>query len=241
MSRWILPAHRNRSVLTRAEEQHMDRQRRRLFLPALVTATVLGLVAAVTGTALATTTTTVAGTAPAIAGGGSGIEADAPLGGEVPGLTGAAALRSAGGAVDHFRQVTADRISRQTGAHTDLAAADLHTAWGTFFRDTASSGLQATHSVLTITTHGGDYVYAPTALPPGGACTEMTTAYTPSGPKLWAWDWCGGRDTIGKIVNIDTAFLNTYTTTVNGLPAYTMQEVQTSVSTNAWTVYLYNF
>lgn len=74
-----------------------------------------------------------------------------------------------------------------------------------------SQGLQATHAVLNVTTTGGDFVYAPTALPPGGACTEMTTAYTPSGPKLWAWDWCGGRDTIGKIVNMDAAFQSTYT------------------------------
>jgi hypothetical protein len=33
-----------------------------------------------------------------------------------------------------------------------------------------------------------DYVYAPTAIRAGGACMEMTTAYTPSGPSLWAWD-----------------------------------------------------
>jgi hypothetical protein len=197
---------------------------RRLIMPALLAAAVAGLTAAVTGTALATTDS-------------SGIEPGAPVGGVVPGLTGAAAVQDAGAAVENFRRVTADRIARRS----TLAAAQLHTAWGTFFRDSASSGLQATHSVLTITTHGNDFVYAPTALPPGGACTEMTTAYTSSGPKLWAWDWCGGRDTIGKIVNIDSSFLNTYTTTVNGVPAYTMQEVQTSASNNAWTVYLYNF
>jgi len=109
------------------------------------------------------------------------------------------------------------------------------------YHDAASSGLQATHTVLSVIVHNGDVLYAPTALPPGGACAEMTTAYTADGPLLWAWDWCGGRDTIGKVVNMNASFLATYTTTVDGAPAYTMEEVQTSTSTNAWTVYLYNY
>jgi hypothetical protein len=87
-------------------------------------------------------------------------EQGAPPGGVVPGLTGAAA-----------------RVAR--------AAADLHTAWGIFFNDKASQGPQASHTVLNVTTTGGDFVYAPTALPPGGACNGMATAYTPTGPKLW--------------------------------------------------------
>jgi hypothetical protein len=163
---------------------------------------------------------------------------------EVPGLTGAAALRAVKPAADRFRALTNARISRLTGSQkaTPALDADVHDAWGTYFVDSAGKGLQATHSVQTITVHNDyDVIYAPTALPPGGACTEMTTAYTSGGPVLWAWDWCGGRDTIGKVVNIDSAFIAKYTTTVNGLPSYTMQETQTSTSNNAWTVYLYNY
>jgi hypothetical protein len=152
--------------------------------------------------------------------------------GVVPGLTGPAAERAAGDAAVHFRALTEGRLAR---------AADLHDAWGTFFDDTASTGLQATHTVLDVTTTGGDYVYAPTALPPGNACLEMTTAYTPSGPKLWAWDWCGGRDTIGKIVDMNAAFQATYTTVVNGRRVYTMDEHRTSTTANTWTAYLRNY
>jgi hypothetical protein len=163
---------------------------------------------------------------------------------EVPGLTGAAALQAVGNAADRFRALTAARISLLTGtraAKPALAAEEIHDAWGTYFVDSAGKGLTATHSVQTITVHGGDVIYAPTALPPGGACTEITTAYTDGGAVLWAWDWCGGRDTIGKVVNLDSAFIAKYTTTVNGLPSYTMRETQTSTSNNAWTVYLYNY
>jgi len=161
-----------------------------------------------------------------------GAAAAAPAGGVVPGITGAAAERAAGEGAVHFRELTRQRLAR----------ADLHTAWGTFFNDSASSGLQATHTVLDITTTGGDdWVYAPTALPPGNACIEMTTAYTPSGPKLWAWDWCGGRDTVGKLVNMDATFQATYTTVVNGRRVYTMDEHRTDAGSNTWTAYLMNY
>jgi hypothetical protein len=157
----------------------------------------------------------------------------AAVGGVVPGVTGPAAQAAAGEAAVRFRDLTGARIAR--------AREDLHDAWGTFFSDNASSGLRATHTVFDVTTTGGDYVYAPTALPPGNACIEMTTAYTPAGPKLWAWDWCGGRDTIGKVVNMDAAFTATYTTTVNGRRAYTMDEHRTSTTANTWTAYLLNY
>jgi hypothetical protein len=224
----------------------MARRNRPWIMPTLLSLTVASLLGGAAGTALATGGAATGGSgSPDRAPDPQSRLATAPAGGEVPGLTGPAAVRAAAGAADRFRTVTAARIRRTAAAPASVAnpaaAADLHTAWGIFFNDKASQGLQATHSVLSMTTHGGDFVYAPTALPPGGACTEMTTAYTPSGPKLWAWDWCGGRDTIGKIVNMDPAFLATYTTTVNGLPAYTMREVQTSASTNAWTVYLFNY
>ncbi|WP_051367269.1 carbohydrate-binding protein [Hamadaea tsunoensis] len=160
--------------------------------------------------------------------------ATAPIGGVVPGLTGAAAQQAAGAAAAQFK---ASRLAKAS-----LAAAQLHTTWGVDLPNSASAGLHATQSVLTgITTTGGDYVYAPTAIPASGACIEMTTAYTPSGSKLWAWDWCGGRDGVGKIVNLDASFLATYTTTVNGRAAYSLDEHRTSTTANTWTAYLYNY
>jgi hypothetical protein len=162
-------------------------------------------------------------------------------GGEVPGLTGEAAQRSVGAAADNFRQVTLARVQKTTAQAA--AAATLHTDWGINQPQSTSVGLKVNQSVLANqpATHGQDFVYAPTALPAGGACIEMTTAYTPSGAKLWAWDWCGGRDTVGKVVNIDSTFISTYTTTINGRPAYTEDIHKTSTTANTWTAFLFNY
>jgi hypothetical protein len=175
-------------------------------------------------------------------------KAASPVAGVVPGLTGPAARQAAGAATDRFERLTAERTHTATGhtptGHTAAPqAAQLHTAWGVNLPNSASKGLQAAQSVIggAKATNGGDYVYAPTALPAGGACIEMTTAYTPAGPDLWAWDWCGGRDTVGKLTRMDSTFLATYTTTVNGHPAYSLDEHQTSSASNTWTAYLYNY
>ncbi|MER7283654.1 carbohydrate-binding protein [Dactylosporangium sp. NPDC000244] len=171
---------------------------------------------------------------PAADGGGS-----APIRGTVPGQTGAAARAAGGAALEHFAQA---RQQRRDSAQA--LAAQLHTDWGVNLPSATTQGIHATQSVLDsapTTTSGGDYVYAPTALPGGNACIELTTAYTPSGPDLWAWDWCGGRDGVGKLTPMDATFLNTYTTTVNGRRAYSMDEHKTSTTSNTWTVYLYNY
>lgn len=167
----------------------------------------------------------------------------APIGGVVPGLTGAAAEQAAGTAADRFRQLTRERTHRAAAKAPAAQDAQLHTSWGIRMPNGASKGLQATQSVVSgaRATSGGDYVYAPTAIPAGGACMEMTTAYTPDGALLWAWDWCGGRDTVGKAVPMDAGFLATYTTTVNGHPAYSEDIHQTDSSSNTWTTYLYNY
>jgi hypothetical protein len=154
--------------------------------------------------------------------------------GVVPGVTGAAARQQAGAAATRFLQMR----TRQA-----VVAAQLHTDWGLNLPNGASAGLHATQSVITTgatTTTGGDYVYAPTAIPAGGACIEMTTAYTPTGPYLWAWDWCGGRDGVGKLTPMNAAFLSTYTSTVNGHAAYQLDVHKTSSTANTWTAYLYN-
>jgi hypothetical protein len=152
--------------------------------------------------------------------------------GVVPGLTGDAARQRAGQAATRFREM---RVSS--------SLAELHTDWGVNFPNGSSQGLHATQSVVTTgqPTTGGDYVYAPTAIPAGGACIEITTAYTPSGPDLWAWDWCGGRDGVGKLTPMDASFRSTYTTTVDGHAAYQLDEHRTSTTANTWTAYLYNY
>jgi hypothetical protein len=189
------------------------------------------LVAAAAGAVLA-------GTSPAPAGDRTG--------GVVAGLTGEAAERAAGPAAEHFRELAAERSHRVSTADSAKLAAEsyLHTAWGTLFWQPNGKGIRATHSVFTgadAVTHGGDVVYAPTALAPGGACMEMTTAYTSGGPVLWAWDWCGGNAGIGKLVTIDAGFLATYTTTVNGYAAYRTDVHQTDAASNTWSAYLYNY
>jgi hypothetical protein len=160
-----------------------------------------------------------------------------PAAGVVPGLTGLAAQQAAGPAADRFREVTYARV------RSTVAAAQLHTSWGINYPINASQGLKALQSVVpgAGNTSGGDYVYAPTAIPAGGACIEMTTAYTPSGPSLWAWDWCGGRDGVGKLTPMNASFLATYTTMVNGRPAYSVDIHKTSTTANAWTAYLFNY
>jgi hypothetical protein len=165
----------------------------------------------------------------------------APVRGEVPGLTGEAANRLAGEAATRFKELTERRVA---AARSGLAAETLHTAWGTAFSQPQAQGIRGTHSVLTgsgTTTRGGEYIYSPTAMSPGGACMEITTAYTPSGPLVWAWDWCGGNAGVGKAVAINSSFLSKYTTTVNGLPAYTFEVSKTDAATNAWAAYLFNY
>jgi hypothetical protein len=214
----------------------------RRWLRLLPVAVGVAAIAAATGIASAATTPSTAPSAtlprpandqPALRG------ADAPIRGEVAGFTGADATRVAGEAATRFKALTLHRAQSAPA----LAEA-LHTDWGVGFSQPTAKGMRATHNVLTgagTTTRGNEYIYSPTALSPGGACMEMTTAYTPSGPLLWAWDWCGGRSQVGKAVSMNSSFLSTYTTTVNGQPAYSFEVSQTNASTNEWTGYLYNY
>jgi hypothetical protein len=221
----------------------MSRSRILLLLPALLALSAGGVLSAqpaalAAGSASGAGLSRPAADNPALRG------ATAPLGGVVPGLTGAAASQAAGSAADRFRQLKDERSRAAAPDAAAAPAAQLHTDWGVNLPSNLSQGLHATQSVLSgsgTTTSGGDYVYAPTALPGGGACIEMTTAYTPSGPDLWAWDWCGGRDTVGKLTPMNATFLATYTTTVNGRAAYSLDEHRTSTTANTWTAYLYNY
>lgn len=166
----------------------------------------------------------------------------APVGGVVPGLTGAAAQREVGPAAAAFRAQHA-AAAKATAAAPDVTphATTIHKAWGIFPGSNADTGMMANQSIVpNLTLSGQEFLYAPTLKAPDGSCAELTTAYTPSGAFLWAWDWCVAIDA-AKSVPLNASFVSTYTTTVNGHPAYTMYEAQSSASTNTWSIYLYNY
>jgi hypothetical protein len=162
----------------------------------------------------------------------------APVIGTVPGLTGAAAQRQVGPAAAAFRaQHAAAALTPAVTSH----ATTIHNAWGIWPGSTADTGMMADQSIVpNLTLSGQEYLYAPTLKAPDGSCAELTTAYTPSGAYLWAWDWCVAIDA-AKSVPLNASFVSTYTMPVNGHPAYTMYEAQSSAATNTWSIYLYNY
>jgi hypothetical protein len=177
---------------------------------------------------------------PAIAGPG-----DAPLGGVVPGRTGSAVTASEKAQSIH-RERTLALVKSSAGTSTVKAAAVEHPAAGVYFSGlSTSTGIRANHSVFYGTgdhTISTDVLYAPTVMPPSNACIEITTAYTSGNPVVWAWDWCASGDSgVAKEIAIDASFVSTYTTQVNGVPAYSVEISKTNSSNNTWTAYLYNF
>ncbi|WP_370961659.1 carbohydrate-binding protein [Amycolatopsis sp. cg9] len=152
--------------------------------------------------------------------------------GVVPGLTGAAAKAAAGPMADRFLQLRQGKT-----------VAQRHTFWGPEPQlATSADGLVVTQSVtpgLRISNRN-DVVYAPTMKPTGHSCVEVVTAYgLGEAAQVWAWDWCRSVSP-AKVVPIDSAFLASYTTSVDGHPAYTVQEVRTNTTANSWTASLYN-
>jgi hypothetical protein len=165
------------------------------------------------------------------------VNPDARTGGVVPGgLTGAAARRQTGAAGTHFGQ-----LQRQAAKATP--ADTLHEAWELIPRDVANGAI-ATQSVdpsIDVPSTGGDILYTPTLMPGRTSCIELTTIYWSDAAELGAWDWCADQPGFDKVVLLDSSFLSTYTTTVNGRSAYTARIVQTDASSNAWSVDLYNY
>ncbi|GAA1596357.1 hypothetical protein [Actinoplanes couchii] len=216
---------------------------RRLVIAAATVAVIAGSAVALPNVAAASTTPSTAAAAtlpkPAIAGPGS-----APLGGVVPGRTGSAVTASARAQSLH-RESTLARIGAQSSGNATKEAVE-HPAAGVYFSGlTSSTGIRANHSVFygagdrTVPT---DVLYAPTVMPPSNACIEITTAYTSRNPVVWAWDWCAsGGSGVAKEVTINAGFVATYTTPVNGSPAYSVEISKTNASNNTWTAYLYNF
>ncbi|WP_461118661.1 carbohydrate-binding protein [Saccharothrix stipae] len=186
---------------------------------------------------------------------------DSPVSGRlVPAVRGDAARAAAGGAVsEKFQALGAARHTDRAGAtqRGDRADGDwrtgtadlppwsgsLHTVWGAF-PNVASDGAQATHTInpgIRMSAGNPDVVYAPTLDPSGKTCIEVTTFYWQGGNGVGAWDWCAASPGFAAVAWIDANFVSTYTTPFQGLPAYTVLDVQTNAVTNSWTAYLYNY
>lgn len=177
---------------------------------------------------------------------------DSPVSGRlVPALRGDAARAAAGPVVgEKFRALGESRHVDRAGADRPAGTANippwsgsLHSVWGAF-PNVASDGAQATHTInpgIRMSAGNPDVVYAPTLDPSGKTCIEVTTFYWQGGNGVGAWDWCAASPGFAAVAWIDANFVSTYTTPFQGLPAYTVLDVQTNAVTNSWTAYLYNY
>jgi hypothetical protein len=175
---------------------------------------------------------------------------DSPVSGRaVPALRGDAARAAAGGELSAQVLKRGEDFKASQGQQKASAvplppwSGSLHTVWGAF-PTVVSDGAQATHTVnpgISIPSGNPDVVYAPTLVPSGKTCIEVTTFYWQGGNGVGAWDWCAASPGFAAVAWIDSSFLSTYTTPFQGLPAYTVLDVQTNAVTNSWTAYLYNY
>lgn len=160
----------------------------------------------------------------------------APRSGVVRGARTVRAEARRNAAIAKFRELHQQRVQPR-------AFEQIHHFWGVEPTATSHDGLQATQNVDPNyrVSYNGDFTYTPT-MKAAGSCMEITTAYWRySGAvqnEVWAWDWCGD-DGPRKEIRMDAAFIDTYTTTVNGHMSYSVQIVKTG--TNGWSSYLYNY
>ncbi|MGM1063465.1 carbohydrate-binding protein [Saccharothrix sp. Mg75] len=174
---------------------------------------------------------------------------DSPVSGRaVPALRGDAARAAAGPVVSEkvLQRGESRALVPSGGADASTItpwSGSLHVVWGAF-PNVSSDGAQATHTVnpgISIPAGNPDVVYAPTLVPSGKSCIEVTTFYWQGGNGVGAWDWCAASPGFAAVAWINSGFTSTYTTPFQGLPAYTVLDVQTNAVTNSWTAYLYNY
>jgi Ricin-type beta-trefoil lectin domain len=181
----------------------------------------------------------------------------------VPGITGTAARENDPplSASQRFAQlnagsqVTAGPTARASAAAPKVRAGtaapaaltpwtgQFHGYWGVD-PDQTIYGVQATQSLnpgLVAPTATSDFIYAPTLDPSGIDTIEMSTIYDSGGNYVGAWDWGAASPGFAKTAAIDSTFLATYATQVNGQYFYSVQNVQTDPTANTWTAYLYNY
>ncbi|MEV7597150.1 hypothetical protein AB0O91_07125 [Kitasatospora sp. NPDC089797] len=183
-------------------------------------------------------------------------QANAPTGAPVSGrVLGEAGIRPQDRpGIQRFRDLRAGRTAptRPSAAATGSSApADLadqaHRWWGTELGpngDTGYDGVTATHTLDAPLRLSGpnDFLYAPTTKARSNSCIELVTVHTQTSAQVWAWDWCNTdpAQQVGATVDIDSAFLQKYGTTVNGRSAYGVRILQTDAGTNTWSASLYN-
>jgi hypothetical protein len=164
-------------------------------------------------------------------------------------MYGAAATRAAGPAAADFLRVHRTMLAQvhqavhPAGHRAPGASATfLHNWWGSFPDTDSGPGVTATQSVSQSLrlTHSSDILYAPTMTPANHSCIEVVTVHTTHTPQIWAWDWCKFIRPVA-VVNVNAAFMKTYTTIANGRTAYTTEDVKTNAKTNSWTAYLFNY
>jgi hypothetical protein len=158
---------------------------------------------------------------------------------------GAAAAKAAGPAAADFLRLHKTMVAQaHAAAHaTPTGPSDvLHYWWGSFPDTSSGPGVTATQSVSQTLrlTHSSDILYAPTMTPANHSCIEVVTVHTTHTPQIWAWDWCKYIRPVA-VVNVNAAFMKTYTIIANGRTAYTTKDVKTNAKTNSWTAYLFNY
>jgi hypothetical protein len=172
----------------------------------------------------------------------------------VPGITGAAARRADPPMSATKRWAELNAASHRAASHKTAAAGTIkpslsswsgadHNYWGAFPSQTVY-GAQATQSLnpdTVLSSSSKDIIYSPTLDPSGLTCIEMSTIYFSGGDQVGAWNWCATSPGFAKVTAINASFLSTYTTTIDGQPFYSVQDVQTNPTTNSWTSYLYNY
>jgi hypothetical protein len=154
------------------------------------------------------------------------------------GKTGSSAASSDGG----LRLPAAKASALQPNALPPWSG-EFHGYWGTFPSQTIY-GAQATQSLepgIVAPTTGSQFIYSPTLDPSGIDTIEMSTIYDANGNYVGAWDWGAANPGFAKTATINSAFLATYATKINGQYFYSVQNVQTDPTTNTWTAYLYNY
>jgi hypothetical protein len=184
----------------------------------------------------------------------------APYSGRVvPGLTGPAARQNdpPESASQRLAQINAVEQGAAEGSATaapsqsaGTATPDItrwsglfHGLWGTDPQKTIY-GAEATQSLnpsLAAPKTGAVFIYAPTLDPSSIDTIEMTTIYDAGGNYVGAWDWGAANPGFAKVATINSSFLASYATEVSGRYFYSVQDVQTSASSNTWTAYLYNY
>lgn len=114
----------------------------------------------------------------------------------------------------------------------------LHNTLGTGL-DVQTTGAEATQSVSTqiSPTNADTFIYAPTLLPDGGSCIEVSTVYSIYAHEVAAWDWCSQSSNFVAAVPIDSTFMATYTSSGH----YQVRIRKTQATTNTWTAFLFNY